>query len=59
MQKVLYSTFRVVGREPTAAEGATTPESLRHMNRNINTLESGSFEPADGITISGNKTEGV
>jgi hypothetical protein len=44
----------------TDAEGATAPETLRHKNRKgHDTLESGAHAPADGITLSGIRTEGA
>ena len=44
----------------TDAEGATAPETLRHKNRKGNeTLERGAHAPADGITLSGIRTEGA
>ena len=45
---------------PTDAEGATAPETLRHKNRTgYDTLERGAQAPADGITLSGIRTEGA
>jgi phosphoglycolate phosphatase len=42
------------------AEGATAPETLRPRDRSgTNTLERGAMASADGITISGERTEGA
>jgi hypothetical protein len=43
------------------AEGATAPETLRLKDRDgmTTTLESGASAPAEGITISGERTEGA
>ena len=42
------------------AEGATAPETLRQKNRKgMNSLERGAVAPADGITLSGIRTEGA
>ncbi|PYG31049.1 hypothetical protein C8N36_105105 [Pelagimonas varians] len=43
-----------------SAEGATAPETLRLQDRHgPNTLERGANAPAEGIAISGVRTEGA
>ncbi len=43
-----------------SAEGATAPETLRLQDRHgVHTLERGALAPAEGIAISGVRTEGA